>query len=150
MAQLFLELLCAFMIISWLTCLLTDTLAAAQFNEKAEFGDLRVYGLITNLSIFQFYSYDPTHEQFCLDSTIMANNKRDDFTSDMIEGSSLSTNILHQSQHSYSSQCLTRSLASSCRVMLMGSEQLLQKAVQEEWYIRCFAQCPTCSLEPIE
>jgi hypothetical protein len=33
-------------------------------NKEAEFEGLRVYGLLTNLTRFAFYSYDPTSDTF--------------------------------------------------------------------------------------
>lgn len=73
--------------------MLRGTPAVASVNQKAGIGNLRVYGLITNLSVFEFYSYDPTGKQVFFDSAIIANNKRDDFTSDMIESSGLSAEL---------------------------------------------------------
>ena len=42
------------------------TTAAAE-NGTVDFANLKVYGLLTNLTKFEFYSYDPVEKQFFLD-----------------------------------------------------------------------------------
>ncbi|RXW15449.1 hypothetical protein EST38_g10398 [Candolleomyces aberdarensis] len=68
LAQLFLELL----------------VAAAKLNKETGFGEQRVYGLLTDLSAFRFYSYDPVTETFNPDEDIFVNVRRDDPCSGMI------------------------------------------------------------------
>ena len=65
--------------------------AAAEMNSKAGFANLRVYGLLTDLYQFSFYSYFPDIKQFQKDQTIIVTNKRDGFLNDMIQGSLLSS-----------------------------------------------------------
>ena len=60
--------------------------AAADMNKFINFKGLRIYGLLTDLIQFKFYSYDPTTNQFCFDETIIINNKRTDASSDMMDG----------------------------------------------------------------
>jgi hypothetical protein len=53
------------------TCIEHYTLAAvAKANETADFEGLHVYGLLTNLTRFAFYSYDPTSNTFYQDDEI--------------------------------------------------------------------------------
>ncbi len=63
--------------------------AAAKVNKSADFGELCVYGVLTSLTRFTFYSYDPISNAFYLDDTIIIGNKRDGFSSDMIHGTCL-------------------------------------------------------------
>ena len=51
---------------------------------------LRIYGLLTNLIEFKFYSYDPSTEQFCFDETIFINIQRTIAFADMMNGTYLS------------------------------------------------------------
>lgn len=60
--------------------------AAASANESANFASLRVYGLLTDVSDFQFYSYDPKTQAFYSDEEILVNLKRDDFCTEMAAG----------------------------------------------------------------
>ena len=55
-------------------------------NKSIDFKGLRIYGLLTDLIQFKFYSYDPATNQFCFDETIIINVKRTDAFSDMIDG----------------------------------------------------------------
>jgi len=55
-------------------------------NKSIGFDGLRIYGLLTDLVQFIFYSYDPIINQFCFDETIIINNKRIDAFSDMMDG----------------------------------------------------------------
>ena len=90
MAQLFLELLSGF-----ISChcgggysveLNALGIAAANRNSTLNHEKRRVYGLLTDLNSFKFYSFDPSVQAFFKDETITVNNKRDTFTTDMIEG----------------------------------------------------------------
>ncbi|KIM82590.1 hypothetical protein PILCRDRAFT_70552 [Piloderma croceum F 1598] len=58
-----------------------ELLSAAEINKSG----LRIYGLLTDLIQFKFYSYDPTPNQFCFDETIIINNRRTDAYSDMMD-----------------------------------------------------------------
>ena len=60
--------------------------AAAQENKQADFEGLRVYGVLTNLTQFAFYSYDPKSNSFCRDDEIFVETLRDGFSSGMIHG----------------------------------------------------------------
>ena len=53
-------------------------LAAAEVNKSIDFAGLRIYGLLTDLVQFKFYSYEPTTCQFCFDEIIYVNVKRTD------------------------------------------------------------------------
>ncbi|EDR13668.1 uncharacterized protein LACBIDRAFT_308899 [Laccaria bicolor S238N-H82] len=64
--------------------LFAEKLAAAKANKKADFGDLRVYGLLTDLTDFHFYSYDPVAEKFAFDETLIVNITRNVSFTDMI------------------------------------------------------------------
>jgi hypothetical protein len=59
-------------------------------NERLDFAGLRIYGLLTDLEDFNFYSYDPSTKQFCFDEYITVSNKRIPAFHDMIEGLSIS------------------------------------------------------------
>jgi hypothetical protein len=61
-------------------------LAAAEENNKLKFAGLRIYGLLTDLSQFKFYSYNPTTEEFCHDENIVIEELRTMVYSDMIDG----------------------------------------------------------------
>jgi hypothetical protein len=60
--------------------------AAAEYNKRANFAGLRIHGLLTDLQRFEFYSYDPPSNEFCIDGIITVANKREPQLSDMIEG----------------------------------------------------------------
>ena len=64
--------------------------AAAEANKSIDFKGLRVYGLLTNLIQFKFYSYDPSTNQFCFDEIIVINNRRATVFADKINGTDLS------------------------------------------------------------
>ena len=85
LAQLFLELLCT-LFRNHAFIILTLQIAAVKLNKDTGFGDLRVHGLLTDLSTFCFYSYDPVNETFNPDEDILVNVRRDDFCSGMIYG----------------------------------------------------------------
>jgi len=55
-------------------------------NKDAGFQHLRVYGLLTDLTTFRFYSYNPSSNSFFFDEDILVAPKRDDFCFDMIQG----------------------------------------------------------------
>src|SRR5882762_4823515 len=59
--------------------------ATTEMNKSIDFKGLRIYGLLTDLVQFKFYSYDPTTNQF-FDETIIINNKRTDAFTDMMDG----------------------------------------------------------------
>ena len=59
-------------------------LAAALLNERRKFRGLRIYGLLTDLSRFHFYSYDPVQNKFYTDDKILVDNNRVPFLSGMI------------------------------------------------------------------
>lgn len=61
-------------------------IAAAKENQKSDFEGLRVYGVLTTLTHFAFYSYDPISNTFCEDHEIFMMTQRDGFLSDMIHG----------------------------------------------------------------
>ncbi|KAF8816701.1 hypothetical protein BYT27DRAFT_6384297 [Phlegmacium glaucopus] len=65
--------------------LFLELLSAASINEQADFAGLRVYGLLTDLTYFKFYSYDPQSKKFCLDQIFVVDNKRWTFALDMID-----------------------------------------------------------------
>ena len=90
LAQVFLELLCTFFLLLWTYSTLSHHLAAAEMNERLDFAGLRIYGLLTDLEDFRFYSYDPSTKQFCFDEYIVVSNKRVPAFHDMIEGLSIS------------------------------------------------------------
>jgi len=61
-------------------------IAAARVNKTADFGGLRIYGVLTNLTQYAFYSYDPMSNTFCKDDEIYTDVLRDGFLSGMING----------------------------------------------------------------
>jgi hypothetical protein len=63
--------------------------AAAKVNKQADFEGLRVYGILTNLTRFAFYSYHPTSKTFSQDGEMFVELLRDGFSSGMIRGTSL-------------------------------------------------------------
>lgn len=60
--------------------------AAAKANKKMDFANLRIYGLLTDLIDFHFYSYNPLTETFAFDETLVVNITRDVAFTDMIPG----------------------------------------------------------------
>ena len=66
--------------------------AAAKANEKVDFANLRIYGLLTDLIDFHFYSYDLYAKEFAFDETLIVNITRDVAFTDMIPGMCL---LLH-------------------------------------------------------
>ena len=83
-AHLFLELLCESLVASLSVVNLYT--AAAEMNRTARFEGLRVYGLLTDLTTFKFYSYDPIQKKFAFDETIIVNVSREILFADMIHG----------------------------------------------------------------
>ncbi|KAJ2924809.1 hypothetical protein H1R20_g12289, partial [Candolleomyces eurysporus] len=65
--------------------LFLELLSAAELNKQTGFAELRVFGLLTDLSTFRFYSFDPVTENFNPDEDILVNVRRDDFCSGMIQ-----------------------------------------------------------------
>lgn len=61
-------------------------LPAAEMNQSNGFEGLCIYGLLTDIVQFKFYSYDPTTNKFCFDETIIVDMKRTTAFSDMIDG----------------------------------------------------------------
>jgi hypothetical protein len=55
-------------------------------NKKLKFSGLRVYGLLTDLQQFKFYSYDPSTETFFYDDTLLVELRRTKSLSDMVDG----------------------------------------------------------------
>lgn len=65
--------------------------AMARRNEHAKFKSMRVYGLLTDLRDFYFYSYDQSQREFTFDETVKVRSFRGDrevFMADMIRGMS--------------------------------------------------------------
>lgn len=60
--------------------------AAAKANETVDFANLRIYGLLTDLIDFHFYSYNPIAKEFAFDETLVVNVTRDVSFTDMIPG----------------------------------------------------------------
>jgi hypothetical protein len=83
-AQLFLELLCKSLVVP--LSIINLYTAVAEMNKTARFEGLRVYGLLTDLTTFKFYSYDPIKKKFAFDETIIVNVSREILFADMIQG----------------------------------------------------------------
>jgi len=49
-----------------------------------DFANLRIYGLLTDLTQFRFYSYDPLSQNFAIDEILIVNSTRDFVFADMI------------------------------------------------------------------
>ena len=60
--------------------------AAAKANNDVDFANLHLYGLLTDLISFHFYSYDPVTKKFAFDQTLLVNVTRDVSFTDMIPG----------------------------------------------------------------
>ena len=92
-AQLFVEILGAFFFSrDFSQCSPGWYPAAAKANETVDFANLRIYGLLTDLIDFHFYSYDPPSKEFAFDETLVVNITRDVAFTDMIPGMCL---LLH-------------------------------------------------------
>jgi len=63
-----------------------ELLSAAEHNKQLDFEGLRIYGLLTDLKLFKFYSYNPTTSQFCSDECILGEGLR-------VNGLSIMTSI---------------------------------------------------------
>ncbi len=81
-------------------------------NKTNDFAGFRIYGLLTDLISFKFYSYDPITNKFCFDETIIINNRRIDAFSDMIDGKYF---LDGRCSDDLSPQFPIRSLVSFCR-----------------------------------
>lgn len=64
--------------------LFLEFLSAAKMNKQDDFEGLRIYGILTNLTRFAFYSYDPIFNRFCRGDEFLVQTLRDGFSSDMI------------------------------------------------------------------
>ncbi|KAI0282488.1 hypothetical protein BGY98DRAFT_912213 [Russula aff. rugulosa BPL654] len=64
--------------------LFLEFLSAANLNKDSNFEGLRVYGVLTNLTRFAFFSYDPMSNTFCRDEEIFIDILRDGFASGMM------------------------------------------------------------------
>jgi hypothetical protein len=60
--------------------------AAAEMNKDAKSEGLCVHGLLTDLTSFCFYSYNPVQKRFAFDEMLVANTKREAFIRDMMHG----------------------------------------------------------------
>lgn len=58
--------------------------ATAEANKETDFEGLRIYGVLTNLTRFAFYSYEPISKTFCEDEELFVETLRDGFSSGMI------------------------------------------------------------------
>ncbi|KAF5384070.1 hypothetical protein D9615_003421 [Tricholomella constricta] len=64
--------------------LFVEILAAAKANEKMDFYNRRVYGLLTDAFIFRFYSFNPLANKFAYDDNPIVNITRNYAFTDMI------------------------------------------------------------------
>ena len=79
-------------------------------SERHNFEGLRIYGLLTDLNGFHFYSYDPTEKKFYLDEKMYVDASRLPFLSGMIAGTYFTwRNSLKA--HAFCHQCRIKSLA---------------------------------------
>ncbi|KAJ3510343.1 hypothetical protein NLJ89_g4733 [Agrocybe chaxingu] len=53
--------------------LFLELLSAAEANKKLKYTGLRIYGLLTDLTLFHFYSFDPIERSFYKDDVLIAN-----------------------------------------------------------------------------
>lgn len=83
-------------------------------NKPIDFAGLRIYGLLTDLNQFKFYSYDPATKQFYFDDNIIVNNKRTQVLSDMMNGTYIS---LQQLTADFFPQFPIRSLVLFCQLI---------------------------------
>jgi hypothetical protein len=87
LAQLFLELLCEHHLCTFISCLIEPAhIAAAEENSTVDFANLRVYGLLTDLTNFEFYSYDPVKKRFFSDEEFSLEIRRNHYCFGMIHG----------------------------------------------------------------
>jgi len=116
LAHMFLELLCVCLdLLSMYATVLSRPPAAAEMNKSIDVKELRIYGLLTDLVRFAFYSYDPTNNRFCYDETIFVNNKRIDASSDMMDGPYFSPMPLCLEKLTFSLKSPIRSSALFCQ-----------------------------------
>jgi hypothetical protein len=98
-----------------------DYTAAANLNKNANFEGLRVYGVLTNLTRFAFFSYDPMSNTFCRDEEIFIDTLRDGFASGMIHSLCLfPLNLRFLKAHATESQSPIRFLGLYYPHLLMG------------------------------
>ncbi|KAF8515567.1 hypothetical protein JB92DRAFT_3082843 [Gautieria morchelliformis] len=64
--------------------LFLELLSAAEQNKQHDLAGLCIYGLWTDLTMFKFYSYDPSTAKFCFDEVIVPNIRRADASYSMI------------------------------------------------------------------
>ncbi|OBZ65523.1 Metacaspase-1 [Grifola frondosa] len=65
--------------------LFLELLSMAEINLNSDFADLKIYGLLTDLTQFEFYAYDPSTKTFLQDpSSLITSNWREGFLHDMI------------------------------------------------------------------
>jgi hypothetical protein len=69
--------------LSWSNTEPAHTAAAAE-NVTVDYANLRVYGLLTNSTKFEFYSYDPVEKQFSLDEEFSLETRRNYYCFGMI------------------------------------------------------------------
>ncbi|EKM61584.1 uncharacterized protein PHACADRAFT_190760 [Phanerochaete carnosa HHB-10118-sp] len=74
--------------------LFLEMLSAAKLNEARGVPAIRVYGLITDLNEFNFYSYDPVKQLFFHDTGIHTSGSREHFLIQMVEVSNKIFSIL--------------------------------------------------------
>jgi hypothetical protein len=72
--------------IAYTSLVLSGNLAAAEMNEKLNFAGLRIYGLLTDLTQFKFYSYNPSTKQFSFDERIVIEITRSAAFTNMVNG----------------------------------------------------------------
>ncbi|KAJ6590559.1 hypothetical protein DFH09DRAFT_1274027 [Mycena vulgaris] len=65
--------------------LFSKLFSASELNRSVGFPSLKVYGLLTDMGTFDFFSFDPVLRTFYRDPTIGVARKREDFLYDMIE-----------------------------------------------------------------
>jgi hypothetical protein len=75
---------------SWVMLSLYTAAAEMNLDRYATLKGLRVYGLLTDLQTFHFYSYDQSQRKFAFDETLQAHCDRERFMVDMIQGMWLS------------------------------------------------------------
>ena len=85
-AQLFVNILGASVLFTGPHSVLSWSPAATKANEKVDFANIRIYGLLTDLIDFHFYSYDPLTKEFAFDKRLVVNITREVAFTDMIPG----------------------------------------------------------------
>ncbi|KAF8583535.1 hypothetical protein K439DRAFT_1412070 [Ramaria rubella] len=75
--------------------LFLEMLSAAELNKEYQLGNLQVYGLLTDLTCFRFFAYDPATKKFLLDERLnISSAKRLEWCTDMIQVSNKIFSIL--------------------------------------------------------